>query len=650
MRSVLACGIALGALALAGCETSSPPGDRSAPVEAAPTFARDIAPIIFEHCSPCHRPGQTVPFALLNYSDVRTRVRQIAMVTKSRFMPPWLPEHGYGDFALERRLSDRQIETIQRWVQEGAIEGDPSELPPAPMWREGWQLGQPDLVVRVPQRYTLPADGTDVFRNFVIRVPLGSTRYVRAMEFQPDNAAILHHAIVGVDRTRSSRRLDEDDPEPGFDGMLAEGVQSPAGNFLGWTPGRGPVLEPADMSWPLERGTDLVVQLHMFPRGKPATIQPSIGFFFSDTPPTRRTFVIKLGSKTIDIAPGVQDYTINDTYTLPADVDALSVYPHAHYLGKDLRGMATLPDGSVKWLIWIKNWNFNRQEQYRYAQPLFLPRGTVLTMQYTYDNSAENVRNPHHPPRRVMFGMHSSDEMGELWLQVLPRNILDIPILARDYRQRELNFDIASAEMMVRVDPQNATRRNYLAAGYIQTGRLEEAIGHLREALRFNPQHAEAHNNLGSALQSLGNPNEAIVHFRLAVRFKPNDDRAHFNLANALNAVGQVDEAIPEFRRSIALNPDSAEAHNNLGVALGSERQLAEAIREFERALAINADYADAHNNLGIALGSTGNVAAAIVHFRRALEIRPDYVDAQSNLKLFLDAELPHPPGRSPQP
>jgi len=590
-----------------------------------------------------------VPFTLLEYSDVRKHVRQIAAVTKSRFMPPWLPESGYGDFARERRLSNEQVETIQRWVQEGAIEGNPSDLPPTPLWSDGWQLGAPDLVVRVPQVYTLRPAGTDVFRNFVIPLPVPSTRYVRAMEIQPDNPNILHHAIVGVDRTRSSRRLDEEDPEPGYDGMLSEGVQSPAGNFLGWTPGRGPVVEPADMSWPLERGTDLVIQLHMFPNGKVETIQPSIGFLFTDIPPKRSTFVVKLGSKSIDIPPGVKDYTINNSYTLPADVEALSVYPHAHYLGKDIKGFATLPDGTTKWLIWIKDWNFNRQEQYQYARPLFLPKGTVLTMQYTYDNSADNVRNPHHPPKRVMFGQHSSDEMGELWLQVVPRNNLDVAILARDYAQRELNFDIASAEMMVRVDPRDATKRNFLAAGYIQVGRIEDAIDHLREALRLNPEHAEAHNNLGSALQSTGRLSEAIAHFRRAVRIKPHDDRVHFNLANALRVIGREDEAIAEFRQAIAINSDSAEAHNNLGVALGSQQKLEEAVRQFEQALAINPGYADAHNNLGIALGSTGKVTEAILHFRRALEIRPDYSDAQNNLKLLLNSTEPQQSlGRTP--
>jgi tetratricopeptide (TPR) repeat protein len=636
MRTLVAGAVAFGLLTLAGCQPAAPRRGTDASAVSDLTFAKHIAPIVFTHCSPCHRPGQMVPFTLLSYADVRKHVRQIAAATRSRVMPPWMPEPGYGDFVRQRRLSTDEIDTIQRWFEAGAVEGNPVDLPPTPTWPEGWQLGPPDLILTALEPYTLQADGKDVFRNFVIPVTVSTTQYVRAIEFQPDNPTILHHAIVGVDRSRSSRRLDEKDADPGYDGMLSEGIQSPAGNFLGWTPGRGPVVEPPDMSWPLERGTDLVIQLHLFPSGKPETIRPSIGFYFSDTPPTRRAFVVKLGSKSIDIAPGMKDYTVTDTYTLPVEVEALSVYPHAHYLGKDIKGTATLPDGTMQWLIWIKDWNFNRQEQYQYARPLSLPRGTVLTMRYTYDNSAENIRNPHHPPRRVMFGQHSSDEMGELWLQVVPRNNADIAILARDYAQRELNFNIASAELMVRAEPRDATRRNFLAAGYIQVGRIEEAIGHLREALRLNPEHAEAHNNLGSALQMAGRSSEAIDHFRRAARLRPDDEQVHFNLANALRVVGREDEAVAEFRRAIAIAPDFADAHNNLGVALGSQQKLAEAIREFERALAINPDYADAHNNLGIALGSTGRVAEAIRHFRRALEIRPDYADARNNLELWL--------------
>lgn len=626
----------MGALMLAACQASEPDDGRSAAPQSHPTFTKDIAPILFEHCSPCHRPGHLAPFALLDYSDVGKRAGQIASATTSRRMPPWLPEPGYGEFANERRLDDQQIALIQQWANEGAMEGAASDLPPTPTHGEGWQIGEPDLVVRFPQPYTLRTGSTDVFRNFVVPLPVSSTRYVRAVEFQPGNPKIVHHATIGVDRTRTSRRLDEDDPEPGYEGMLSEGLQSPDGHFLGWAPGALPTAQPADMSWPLERGTDLVVQLHMLPGGQPETIQPTMGFFFSETPPTRTPIVIKLTNKAIDIPAGQKDYTVNDTYTLPVDVDALSVFPHAHYLGKDIKGFATLPDGRVKWLVWIKNWNFQQQDQYRYAVPLFLPRGTVLTMRYTYDNSAENVRNPHRPPRRVLFGPQSSDEMADLWIQVLSRNPADRAVLLKDYFERGLQSDIASGEMMIRVEPADAGRHNFLGARYLQVGRLNEAIDRFARALRLNPQHAEAHNNLGNALQIAGRPSEAIDHLRQAARIRPRDDRVHFNLGNALKAVGREDEAVKEFRQTIAINPDFADARNNLGVALASQRKLDEAISQFEQALAINPDYADAHNNLGLALASTGNMADAIRHLRRALEISPTYADAANNLQLLL--------------
>lgn len=627
-------GVLFGVLFLAGCQPSgTPEPDRPRP---ALTFHKDIAPIILDHCAACHRPGQFAPFSLLTYADVTKRVQQIAAVTKSRWMPPWLPEPGYGEFVNVRRLRTDQIETIQQWVRDGALEGNPANPPSTPKWPEEWQLGEPDLVVDMPQPFTLPASGPDVFRNFVLPVPVASTRYVRGVEFRPGNPRIVHHATILIDRTRSSRRLDEEDPEPGYDGMLSEGAKSPDGHFLGWTPGKAPVAEPVDMSWGLERGSDLVVQIHLMPTGKPETIRSSLGLFFTDTPPARVPFMINLGSKTIDISAGTKAYSIKDTYVLPVDVDALSVYPHAHYLAKEMKGLATLPDGTVKWLIWIKDWNFSWQDQYRYGTPLFLPKGTVLTMQYTYDNSADNARNPHHPPRRVTYGPRSSDEMGDLWLQVLPRDSADVGILTADFVQRELHANVAAAEMMVQVVPGDAGRHNFLGTAYLRIDRVQEAMAHLEEALRLKPDYAEAHANLGSALRAQGRLPEAIRHFRMALRIKPQDDRVQFNLANALNEGGQPDDAIRHFRQAITINPDLADAHNNLGVALGSRHRLDEAIGHFEQALAINPEYPDAHNNLAVALGAQGKFDDAIGHVRRALEIRPDYADAQNNLSLLL--------------
>lgn len=626
----------LGLPAIGGC-------DRLAPRRSPPTFASDIAPIIGEHCAPCHRPGQMAPFSLLSYQDVKVRARQIATVTADRRMPPWQPEPGYGSFAGERRLRDDQVEVIQRWVREGAVEGRPTKpsVAPPPTNGDDWQLGQPNLVVEMPRAYKLEPGGhhADVFRNFVIPLSLLSTRYVRAVEFRPGNRKLVHHAVVGLDRTRLARRLDEQDPEPGYGDRLSEGVQTPDGHFVGWTPGKVPFAQPADMAWRLDRGTDVVVQMHLLPSTREELVQAKVGLFFTDTPPTRVPILIKLGSKTIDIPAGEAAYTITDAYVLPADVDVLTVYPHAHYLAKDMKGFATLPDGTMKWLIWIKDWDFNWQDEYRYTEPIFLPKGTTVTMRYVYDNSAGNERNPNHPPQRVRYGPHSSDEMGDLLFQVVPRERAEAAGLARDQREREARANVARGEQLLKDAPDDADANNWLGAAYLTAGRIQEAMSRLREAIRLRPAHAEAHYNLGGALQAQGGLTEAIGEFREAVRLRPEDDRAHLKLANVLNASGSPGEAMRYYERALAINPDSAEAQNNFGVALGSQGRLAEAILHFQKALEIRPDYAEVHNNLGVMLGSRGRADEAAVHFQRALEIRPDNPDARENLKALLERQ-----------
>lgn len=196
------------------------------------TFNKDIAPIIFRNCTPCHRPGQSAPFSLVTYEDVRKRATDIVEVTARRYMPPWLPEHGYGEFADERRLSIDEIKTIQRWSSAGQIEGAAADRPPLPQWNSDWQLGQPDLTLTMPEVYTLAAEGRDVFRNFVQPVRLGEKRFVRGVEFHPGNPKVVHHAFIKVDRTSQSRRMDLRDSEPGFPGMSAP-AEIPGGHFLG---------------------------------------------------------------------------------------------------------------------------------------------------------------------------------------------------------------------------------------------------------------------------------------------------------------------------------------------------------------------------------------------------------------------------------
>jgi Flp pilus assembly protein TadD len=573
--------------------------------QAAPplTFNKDIAPILWAHCATCHRPGEMAPFSLVDYNDVISRARQIATVTANHTMPPWLPEPGSGTFVNERRLKPEEIATIQEWVKAGAPRGAATDLPPRPTWTDGWQLGTPDLVVKLDEPFVLPQGGGEVFRNFAIPIPIATTRYVRGIEVRPGNARVVHHASLSFDRTRASRLRDEADPLPGFSGgMFSDTARNPESRALGWTPGMTPSFEPDGMPWRLEKGSDLVLELHMIAplTGGPQTVQPSVGFYFSDTPPARSPIDFKIGSKDIDIPAGRSEYAIEDRYTLPVDADVLSVYPHAHYLAREMKAQATLPDGRVTPLIWIRNWDFHWQDDYRYATPIHLPRGSIVTMRYTYDNSAANKHNPRPAPAHVVFGPQSSDEMGDLWLRLLPKDAADAVILARSYQENELAKDIHLRERLVAEHPAEAKWRNALGASYLEAGRLDASLKQLEEAVRLAPDQAEAHNNLGEARRVGGDLTGAIAAFREASRLAPKNDVVQFNLANTLGDHGDLEEAIVHFRLGLALNPGVADAHNNLGVALASLGQIDEALAHFREALAIQPDYADAQENLDV--------------------------------------------------
>jgi Flp pilus assembly protein TadD len=570
------------------------------------TFTRDVAPIVFSRCTPCHRPGEVGPFTLLTYDDVKKRARQIADLTAARVMPPWPPEPGHGDFAGERRLTNAEIATIQRWVAGGAPEGDPRDLPPTPTWREGWQLGEPDLVVRMPEPYAVQADGPDVFRKFVIPIPTTGTQYVRAIEFRPGNGRVLHHAIMHLDATGDARRLDRQDREPGIGGMLfTEGI-SPAGHFLGWSPGVMPTAPPADLAWPLNAGTDLILQLHLLPTGKPETIQSSVGFFFTPTPPSRAGMGLQLGSYTIDIPPGDKAYVVEDTYVLPVDVEVRSIYPHAHYLGRDIQAHAVLPDGSKRPLIWIRDWDFYWQGEYRFVTPVALPKGTTIAMRYTYDNSEENPRNPHRPPTRVVYGGQSSDEMANLWMQVVPTNSSDLALLKEDYARKAASRYITGYLAMLAASPENPALHRGVGFAYLRAGKIDEAIRHLGDALRLG----------GDA------PGDAAL--------------VHYNLGNAEAARGNLRAAADHFQRAIDIQPALAEAYNNLGVMRQSAGQLEEATRLYRQALSIKPAYAEAHNNLGVMLQAQGKLDDAIAHFREAVRVDPGYALARENLAAAL--------------
>jgi Tol biopolymer transport system component len=395
------------------------------------TFSETIAPIVYANCVTCHRPGEAAPFPLISYDDVRKRGTLIATVTESRFMPPWHAVHGYGEFVDERRLTDTEIATIREWVKQGMPQGDPARMPKLPQFTDGWHLGPPDLILQMPVSFEVPAGGPDIYRNFAIPTGLTEDRWVRAVEFRPGARKAVHHALFAYVRSGALKDFEGKDGKPGSTGLnglgLGLGIQpafAPAGGLGGWAVGGTPAFLPDGHALPLAKGTDLILQLHLHPTGKPEMERSTVGLYFADKAPDRKLAGIGLPTlfgigSGIDIPAGEKNFTIQDSMTLPVDVRVFSAMAHAHYLGKEMKATATLPDGTIQPLLWIQDWDFNWQDRYAYKQPLLLPKGTRIDVRITYDNSADNPRNPSNPPRRVLWGEQSFDEMGGVGLDLI---------------------------------------------------------------------------------------------------------------------------------------------------------------------------------------------------------------------------------------
>jgi len=595
------------------------------------TFARDVAPTLFKHCAGCHRAGQAAPFSLLTYEDVRPRATRIAEVTRSRAMPPWKPEPGHGHFQGERRMTDAEIAVIQGWVAQGMTRGSPEDLPPLPSFSDAWQLGTPDVVVQMPEAYVLPARHNDVFRTFVIPIPLDAPAYVRAVEFRSGNARVVHHANIKVDRTRLSRRRDADEPGPGYEGGGSREAEFPDGMFLGWTPGQSPRVSPEGMSWRLEPQSDLVVELHLMPGEGPQRVQVSVGLFFTDERPSRTGYMLRLGRQDIDIAAGQVNYVNADAYTLPVDVEALAVQPHAHFLAREVRAWVTLPGGAIVPLIYIKGWDFHWQDVYTYERPLLLPKGSVIEMRYTYDNSSANRVNPNRPPRRVTFGQTSSSEMGSLWLQVVPRRPADLTRLEGDFGPKILRDDIAGNEKWLEIEPRNAQLRAELAACYLEANRTAEALIQLSEAARLDPT-AGRHYDVGRVLLIQQDYSAAETAFRTALALKPVFAEAIYGLAVVKHGQHSLDEAIELYGNALGADPTNVAGHYNLGRALAERGQIDRAILSYQKAIELAPEDADAHQSLARALVRQNQLAEAIYRYRRTLEIEPDRVGALLDL------------------
>lgn len=419
----------------------------SLPMEAATyTWTEDIAPLVHQHCLECHRAGQVAPFPLLSYEDVAKRADFVARAVASGYMPPWLPARNRAHpLAYARGLTTLEQNRLRIWAAEGAPHG-PGEAPePPPPPPAGWRLGEPDLIVTMDEAFTVPAVDRDLYQVFVLplnaaavdpgvraraRIPGGPLYGVEAIEIQPGNPKVVHHAIAFVDDSGTARELDAATPEPGYARFGDPGFP-PAGYLGGYVPGTTPHRFPAGVAEVVPLPSDLVLQIHYSPSGKPEADRTRVGLYFSREPVLRANTWLRLGSFDLDIPAGEADFVRRDALTVPTDVYLLAISPHMHYLGKTVEARAVFPDGTMATLISVPDWDFNWQDRYFYREPILLPAGTRIEATWIFDNSAANPRNPHDPPRDIRFGAGSGDEMCELHLDVIPHDLDGYEALAR---------------------------------------------------------------------------------------------------------------------------------------------------------------------------------------------------------------------------
>ena len=388
------------------------------------TYTRDIAPILNANCVECHSKGRIGPFALDTYEEAKRRAQMIALVAAERRMPPWYAERGFGHFRNERRLTQRQIALLSAWAEAGAPEGKPVDaLPVMTAHQSDWPLGKPDLVVTVPEPYSVPAEGRDVYRYFVVPNVMTEDRHLVAFDFKPGDPTVVHHNITYMDYSGWARMQDADDDRPGFS-VFNNSASLPRGtkSIGGWAPGYLARRLPSGVGIPISRGGDLLIEIHYHLSGKHTTDQSAIALYFAKEPIERTVQALAMRTLDVDIYPGEANYQRHLQMHVPIGMTLFGIQPHMHYIGKAVKAVVTLPGGQTLPLLNVPDWDFRWQNIYTFREPLSIPAGSQIDAWFTYDNSADNNDNPNAPPERIRWGWQSTDEMCEFYLTAVTDN------------------------------------------------------------------------------------------------------------------------------------------------------------------------------------------------------------------------------------
>jgi len=364
------------------------------------TFTRDVAPILHAKCASCHRPGEVAPMPLRTFEEARPYARSIKEKVVNRSMPPWGADRGVGRFSNDPSLTPAQVQTVSDWVDAGAPQGDPKDMPALPAFTDGWQLGEPDLVVELPE-VQIPATGGDIFPTPNISIPLKEDRWIRAVEVRPGNRQVTHHTVIFASAAINPMMINIDNPVDlsGLFNVLAV-----------WAVGTPATVYPEGMGRWLRKGQMLRTNLHYHPNGTPQTDRTKVGFYFGKGELKKEVAAALAGNMSFTIPANAPNHELRGYYIVDQDITVVSLFPHMHLRGKDMKMTATYPDGRRETLLNVPAYDFNWQLFYYPSQRISLPRGTQVELVSHYDNSATNRHNPD-PARRVTFGEDSNSEM-----------------------------------------------------------------------------------------------------------------------------------------------------------------------------------------------------------------------------------------------
>ncbi len=400
------------------------------------TFTKDIAPIIYNNCTKCHRPNEIGPFSMTNYEEIKPWAPTIKYVTSVRYMPPWKADPEYSRFQGERILTQEQIDLIAEWADNDAPYGNASEEPELPEFPTGSQIGMPDLVLSMSESFVHQGGNKDEYRVFVLPTGLTEDKQVAMVELRPGNTKYLHHALLSSDDTGEARGLDEADPGYGYDGFGGFGVDAAMGRmFPGYVPGQKPIPFPEGLGQLLPAGSDLLIQVHYGPAPFPSTDSSTVNIFFKKEPVERQVqnFIFlpffPLIQNDIFVMPPNTVKTFYCKFTTPIKISIFAIWPHAHLLNQSYEVFATKPNGDTINLIRIPEWDFNWQGSYNFKKFIVLEPGSTIHAYATYDNTVNNPSNPNSPPAFVTWGEKTTDEMLFLPINYVPYNTGDENII-----------------------------------------------------------------------------------------------------------------------------------------------------------------------------------------------------------------------------